>query len=130
MTLVNNAAEQKITLIADGVVVSGVLIKEDDWFQQQPALQRISTTAARLFPEKQSAYECQEERAGRHVEPTPAYLHLKNARYTLRTETDPGSDTRPGTGGFFWRGRFDRVTAWSVDGLAGTSAAAQATPGE
>ena len=109
MTLVNNAAGQRVMLTTSGVVVTGLLVREDEWFRQQPALQHISDKAALVFPEEQSAHEYLEQRAGRHIEPEPAYIHLRDARYDTITET-----TAEQSIGLFWRGRLDRVSAWSV----------------
>lgn len=105
-----------ITLMADGVVVSGLLVGAGDWLDEfarvhvdAPALsgEEASGDWARTLAERFTPASDDDDRRYGHI-------HLRDARFFS------GAELLPHGGGALWRGRLAAVSGWSP-GVASAS---------
>ncbi len=120
-------SELGITLYAKGVIVTGNIIPEYQWFAEvgqmlgssfEPALLEMSAELREdrdNFRKARDALAELPEEFRSAIDPaeTTAYIHLKEARIVS------GSSLMPKVG-TYWRGRLDEVSGWNI-GVLGLS---------
>ncbi|HEV2816149.1 MAG TPA: hypothetical protein VGW40_02860 [Allosphingosinicella sp.] len=114
--------ELGVTLSAQGMLISGILISGKRYFEQLSedvksgtgpnASEKIVSLISRSFKQFVVIYEKPEDAGDDWKAPKPAYVHLRDARFFM-----PGQPPLPNNKGVLWRGKLNRVTGFVLANL-------------
>ena len=98
-------SEQGLTLQMSGMLVSGIVITQKEYFLSHPFLESVDEALMQISKHPDVLKELPES--------STFFIHLKNAYFY-----HPGNSPLPTSKeGVFWRGRIDRVDAFTLGHL-------------
>lgn len=114
----NEDWSRRITVIVGGVVITGTVVSDRQWFEMS-GRPEVARTLREIRERWDNARELLEDFPddvhGLLVRQTPGrrYLHMKDARFVYGSTFVPTGEV-----GVLWRCRLDQVSGWSDAGLA------------
>lgn len=116
-TVINAGVEIGISLIVDGIIVSGILISGAKYFEElgeslkqaSEADGDIQSIMGESWKGYKAIYDKPEDAAEDWSPPSASFIHIRKARFF-----SPGQQPIPGGTGVLWRGRLAAIGGWSL----------------
>lgn len=120
--LANIGIEQDVTLFVGGIMVTGLVVSGRRYFEGAAAAldkanvagtggEQLRDDMKSAYLDKANVYVKPGEIPEGHREPTPAYIHLYNAKWLVGGQFTTQR-------GLYWRGRLTRIDAFVMGGAA------------
>jgi len=120
--IANSGLEISITIVAEGAIVSGILISGKNYFHEigaeigkvktSPGISDLLQTIGGQWAANGARYVKPEDASDDWAPPEPGYIHLRDARIYA-----PGQGGIPSNRGVLWRGKLNAVSGFSIGGL-------------